>query len=252
MGVLRASLAALMEVVVLVPFYAGECEWRQRSWNVVRKHISRNHPSWDITTSHLVPPGRFFPIAKARNDCARAAGDWDIAVFWDSDTLVHPDCVREAVTAAQDSPLTQWIASDAQIYMDELSTQRYLEDQVMFPYPRGNRMQPFGKEGIYRRPCSGVFVVHRQLWEATGGYVQSLGGNDSHEDLVFLQCARIFGDGTRWIQGMQLHLWHPPAPRENGRNHRLWQDLARINQKDMARSALRPFHHQIPFTQDLT
>jgi len=238
----------MVKVVVLVPFYSDGCEWREGSWDVVSRHIHRNHPSWDIHTSHVRPSGRFFPIAKARNDCARRAGDWDVAVFWDADTLAHPDCVREAVVAAQDSPLVQWLASDAQIYMDELSTDRFLKGNMIFPYPRGNRMAPFGKEGIYRRPCSGIYAVHRELWTATGGFVESLPGNDSHEDLVFLQMCRIFGDGTQWIQGMQLHLWHPPAPRTLGLNHRLWQELARINKRDVAQNMLQQtYKHKIPW-----
>jgi hypothetical protein len=237
-----------VKVVVLVP-YSGDSEYRVMSWKFVRQWIRRHHPLWDLYEGYAPhAPGKFFSIAKARNTAARNAEDWDVAVFWDSDTIVHPDCVLEAVKGAQHSPRTQWLASDAHIYMDEKSTSRFLDTQMMFPFPRGNRMQSFSKEGIYRRPCSGVFAVHRELWEATGGYVETLGGADSHEDLVFLQCCRIFGDGTQFVEGMQLHLWHPPAARENGRNHRLWQDLSRINTKQQALQALTPYRHRIPFT----
>lgn len=237
-----------MKVVVLVPFSSGSCEYRVRNWKYVQHWIRSCHP-WPITVGEAPhAPGRFFPIAKARNNAARAAGSWDVAVFWDSDTLAHPDTVAEAVRAVQDSHKTQWLASDAHTYMDEVSTGRFLDTDKMFPFPRGDRTHPFNKEGIYRRPCSGIFAVHRELWEATGGYVEALQGNDSHEDLVFLQMCRIFGDGTGWIEGMQLHLWHPPAPRTNGANHRLWQDLARISTRQMATSALMPYRHRIPFT----
>jgi predicted glycosyltransferase involved in capsule biosynthesis len=239
----------MMKTVVLMPYSPEGCEYRARAWHRVRSWIAINHSLWPVYTGKTDhASGRFFPIAKARNNAARAAGDWDIAVFWDADTLVHPDAVNEAVALVKDSPLTQALASDAHTYMDELSTQRFYDSGLMFPMPRGNKTVPFSKEGIYRRPCSGVFVVHRELWEATGGYVEALQGNDSHEDLVFLQCCRIFGDGTQFIPGMQLHLWHPPAPRTNGVNHRLWQDLSRCATKQLAHNALAPYRHQIPFS----
>jgi hypothetical protein len=239
----------MMKTVVLMPFSSEGCAWRGRAFNEVRRWITVNHPLWPVYTGTTpYASGRFFPIAKARNNAARHAGDWDVAVFWDADTLVHPEAVKEAVVTVRDSPLTQVLACDAHTYMDELSTQRFYDSGLMFPMPRGNRTLPFSKEGIYRRPCSGVFVVHRELWEATGGYVEALQGSDSHEDLVFLQCCRIFGDGTQFIPGMQLHLWHPPAQRTNGVNHRLWQDLSRSATKDQARAMLAPYRHRIPFS----
>jgi hypothetical protein len=238
-----------MKTVVLMPFSSMNCEWRGRAYHEVRRWITANHPLWPVYAGTAdYAPGRFFPIAKARNNAARLAGDWDVAVFWDADTIVHPEAVKEAVAMVKDCRMTQVLACDAHTYMDELSTQRFYDTGMMFPYPRGNRTVPFNSEGIYRRPCSGVFAVHRKLWEATGGYVESLQGDDSHEDLVFLQSCRVFGDGTEFIPGMQLHLWHPPAPRANGVNHRLWQDLSRCATKDQARSFLAPYGHKMPFS----
>lgn len=237
-----------LSVTVVVPFGSMGCRHRERNYLHILDWVGRHHPGWPVVTgsSDRDP----FSPAQARNNGAAAAGDgWDVVVFWDADTLAHPDAVNEAVRRAHADPVMV-LAGDSHIYTDELSADRYLLSGLMFPKPRGDNTQPFGKEGIYRRPCSGILAVGRELWTATGGYIDSLGGEDSHEDLAFFQQCQIFGDGVEWVAGIQVHLWHPPAVRSPGRNHQVWQRLASLRRqqadKDLVRDYLGTLWHRVP------
>jgi hypothetical protein len=245
-----------MKVVVLVGFNPMGCEYRQRNWEHVRHWIVQHHPDWYIISSSPPPDENgFFPCALARNMAAnlawRIAHDWDCAVFWDADTVTHPEAVREAVARATGTE-KMVLACDSHMYMDQPSTDRVHNTGLWLPKPRSyDSTQPFDKTGIYRRPCSGVYAVSRELWRATGGFISALDGSDSHEDLCFFQQCNIFGNGVEWVEGMQLHLWHPPANRQRGRNYQVWQHLARVrhyqNAKQVARDYLwKEFQHVVP------
>ena len=235
-----------MKVAVVIPFGSMGCEFRERNHQHIRTWIAKHHPDWPVFQG--VSDRDPFAPAQARHRGAALAGDWDVLVFWDADTVVHPDAVREAARRAAADPVMV-LACDSHIYTDRLSADRYLTTGLMFPKPRGNNTRSFNLDGIYRRPCSGVLAVGRQLWTATGGYIDSLGGEDSHEDLAFFQQCGIFGNGVEWVEGIQIHLWHPPAPRSNGRNYQVWKRLAEMKRRGLtapAKTYLASLGHSVP------
>lgn len=248
---LGAQLGDGVRTVAVIPFGSSGCEQRARNVKHVQAWIEQYHdyPVF-IGESNRDP----FSPAQARNNGAAQAGDWDVCLFWDADTLAHPDAVREAATLAADNNQVVF-AANGHIYMDELSTQRFIHTGLMFPTPtdwpdtRRQRFQ-FDQGSVYRDPSGGILAVNRGLWTATGGYCDSLGGEDSHEDLVFFACAQIFGGGVTRVAGMQLHLYHPPAPRIKGANHRHYRQLVnmmgRPNTQQRARDYLAALGHVVP------
>lgn len=234
--------------MVLVPFGTDHAE-RQRNWDYVRAWIGEKH-GWKIYvgSSDRDP----FSPAQARNRAAAVAGHWDVAVFWDSDSIAHPDAIREAVRTATDTNKLV-IAGSGHTYMDELSTTRFLATGLMFPEPTDwpdTKRQRFTYDprSVYRDPCSGIFAVTRTLWEQTGGYVDSLGGQDSHEDLIFWQQAVLFGAGVTRVAGMKLHLHHPTANRVRGDNQRHYQHLVKLTGRPNAQAMARTYLHQLGHT----
>lgn len=239
-----------MRVVVCAPFGTDHAE-RQRNWDYVQTWIKQHH-NWDIYEggSDRDP----FSPAQARNQAAASAGDWDVALFWDTDSIAHPDAIRETVTLAADTDKLV-IAGSGHTYMDELSTERFLATGLMFPQPTDwadtkRQRFTFDDRSVYRDPCSGILAVTRRLWEQTGGYVDSLGGQDSHEDLIFWQQAVLFGAGVTRVAGMKLHLHHPTANRRRGANHRHYQHLVsltgRADAQTRARTYLADLGHTVP------
>ena len=231
-----------MRVTFCVPYRGGDDEYRDRNWKCVRQWLDTHHSGWPIVMG--TDTGEPFNPARARNDAAKKAGDWDVAVFVDSDTLVHPETMREAVQLAADTD-QMVIAGNAKIYMDAGSTQLFLDTGLMFPTPTDwpdTRRQrfTFDDKSVYRDPCSGVVVVSRPVWEATGGYLHNADPNDSYEDLIFFACCEIFAGLTR-TPGMQLHLWHPAAQRYRGANHRTYQRLQQIKRRPHAQQLARDY-----------
>jgi hypothetical protein len=139
------------------------------------------------------------------------------------------------------------VAGDSHMYGDQASSARIMRsNNASFARPI-----TFDHHGIYERPCSGVFAVHRELFEAVGGYVENLQGW-GYEDLVFLQMCGIFAAGNTWIPGhITLHMWHPESPRDHhtNTNKQVWQKLTHYRRRRDpagARNYLAQLGHTVP------
>lgn len=240
-----------MKVVVLVPRREDHGR-RDELWHEVYWHIRDLHPEWDIFEGHH--EGEKFSIAAARNDAARQAGDWDVAVFWDADTIVRPDAVRQAVDRAS-LGTRLWFAGDVYMNMDKTSTDHVLGGGAYWPRPDGNLPKNgslAANSSIYGEPSSGVLAVSRPLWDAIGGYLESLQGW-GYEDLVFFTSAGIFGDGISWVPNeIMFHLWHEKSriTDDTRRNYAIWQELDAIarteNKVAVAKAYLESYGHLWP------
>lgn len=187
-----------------------------------------------------------FSVGAARNKAARLAGDWDVALVHDADTIAHPDAVERAISYAARAD-QMIVTADSHMYCSMESSQRIMASGIpMFPRPLR-----FDNAGIYERPSGGIVAVNRNTWNKVGGYVEAL-TSWGFEDLVFLQSCNLFADGHGWVAGhINLHLWHPPAPRTGATvfNEQVWRTLAdfRItNDADGARTYLAGLGHTVP------
>lgn len=229
-----------MRTVILTPY--RPTEGRDAVWQWVRGWITANYPMPIYVGDNS---GDFSPSA-ARNHAAAKAGDWDVAVFHDADTIAHPEAVAQAIDQAANS-MQMVVAGDSHMYCDRESSRRIVASGV----PMFARPDTFDEHGIYQKPCSGVFAVNRTLFDRVGGYVESLHGW-GYEDLVFLQQCGVFGDGNTWIPGhITLHLWHPPAPRNHNTdiNKQVWRTLTKYRiraDRDGARRYLASLGHRVP------
>lgn len=235
-----------MKVVILVPRRPDNGR-RDQIWLWVKDWLTTHHPDWPIYEG--VHNGDIFSMATARNNAARAAGDWDVAVIVDADTIAHPEAVEAAVTYAYHSRKLI-AAGDVRIRCDETSSDRILNGGLWFVRPEGTVHPKDGviKEMCYGEPSSGVLAISRPLWDDTGGYVESLKGYGA-EDLVFITQCCIVGDGIDWIRNNTLlHLWHPRTPLtdDTRHNHDVWRKLHRLScrrDKTAAKDYLRTMGH---------
>lgn len=232
----------MINAVICTPF-RDDGGRRAQLWRFVQYWIAEHY---DLPVHTGDRPGPFNRAA-ARNAAARTAGEaWEVAVFHDSDTIAHPDAIAAAITTAYDTGALV-VAGDAHMYCDEPSTERILASgQAGFARPVS-----FDDNGIYERPCSGIFAVSRDTFERVGGYVEALDGW-GYEDLVFLQQCGIFAGGNTWVGGhITLHLWHEPSPATAAteRNRTAWQTLAahrRRRDPAGARAYLAGLGHEVP------
>lgn len=230
-----------MRVAVLVPLRLDDR--REPVWRFVRRWIADNY---DFPLFTADSDGPVFSAAQARNNAARLAGDWDVAVFHDADTIAHPDAVAAAVSeASQVDKLV--VAADSHMYCDPESSRRIMASGV----PVFARPNSFDRNGVYERPCGGVVVISRAIFDRVGGYIESLEGW-GYEDLCLLQQCGLWADGHDWVPGhISLHLWHPPALRtaDTRRNERAWKMLAnyrRLGNHRGARQYVQSLGHRLP------
>lgn len=233
----------LVDTVILIPYRNNGCSYRGRNFAFTLNWWRTNHPKFRI---HVGDSLGEFSRSEARNNAARMAGDWDVALFADADTIAHPDAVAQAVHSAANS-MQMVVTGDSHMYCDRASSERIHESGVpAFPRP-----QSFDNTGIYEKPCSGIFAINRDLFNKVGGYVESLTGY-GYEDLVFLQMCGIFGAGNNWVPGhINLHLWHPKSARTDATatNKRVWQQLTKYRMRadrDGARRYLATLGHTVP------
>lgn len=213
-----------MKIVVCVPRWSDGGR-RDEIWTFTRKWIEEYYP-YPIFEGHHEGPG------EARDAAAKAAGDWDIAIMHDADTLAH----RDAIAAAIDNAVTtgcMTVAADGHMYMSKKSSDRLLAGDPQFlprPYDVNRRSL-----ATYAQPCSGIYAVSRALYDRIGGYPHA--GIWGNEDQIWFELCRIFDGPVAWVPDeITTHLWHPPADRssrevvnhpEYRRNRTLWKQLNR-------------------------
>lgn len=218
-----------MTTVILVPRKADGGR-RDAIWAWVRGWISDHH-DYRIVEHHLDGP---WNPSRARNAAANAGGDWDVAVFWDADTIAHPAKVEEAIRlTVETGKLVN--AADSHMYLDKPSSDRIMAWEPWFPRPAH-----VDTDHVYARPSGGILAITRTLWNATGGYLEAHEGW-GEEDLTFLALCNIFGPGNTWTpDSMSVHLWHPPADRSNqAKNRDLYRKVFRYQRTLDAEGARR-------------
>jgi hypothetical protein len=195
-----------VKVVVLVPWRAGD-ELREQSWAVVRPYLEKlNWPIYEGDCDGLWSRGA------AINAAAAEAGDWDVAVIADADTI-PPQGLDTAVGVAH--------ATGGGIRP---------HDHLYRLTPAGSvRMAWSGIAGIVPElhidrefPGGGLLVVSRKGWDAVGGFstdFQEWGHEDSYFNIQLL----LHADWDR-LPGEAYHLWHP-APARNNKSYRTNRQL---------------------------
>lgn len=232
-----------MDTVVLIPYRGNGCPYRTRNFVFSLNWWRTHHPEFRI---HVADSTGSFNRSQARNNAAEIAGAWDVALFADADTIAHPEAVTQAVDLAAHS-LQMVVTGDSHMYCCQTSTSRIIDSGS----PAFARPASFDNNGIYERPCSGIFAIHRELFDNVGGYVEQLHGW-GYEDLVFLQQCGIFGAGNTWVPGhINLHLWHPESPKTpaTDTNKLLWKQLTKYRlRRDQlgARRYLATLGHHVP------
>lgn len=222
---------------------------RDEIWAWVRQWLINHHPDWPIFEG-VDEVNDVFSMSLARNDAARKAGNWDVAVLVDSDTIAHPNAVQQAAWKAHKTRKL-WVAGDVRMRMDRVSSDRILGGGLWFPRPEGDR-HPKGNvldDMCYGEPSSGVIAVGRPLWDATGGYLESLQGW-GWEDLLFITQCYVVGRGMDWVRNSPiLHFWHPRTPlsADTDYNKQVWltlHDFSCRQDKAGAKEFLRGLGHQ--------
>lgn len=203
---------APVKVAILVPRRAG-IEDRDRLWAFARTWWENDHPDWPIVEGHhdLGP----FNRSAAINRAAELAGDWDVALIIDSDTLVDPHAARSAVDIAA-ATNAMVVAGDERVMISKQGTAKILNGY------RGNWRVRGVQERVYTDSCSCCVAVSRKLWDEVGGFDERFVGW-GFEDIGFrIACETLTGRPMVKLSSAMFHLWHTTS-HENQQRSPLYQ-----------------------------
>jgi hypothetical protein len=234
-----------MKVVILAP-HRSDGGRRDEIWKFVSAWYSRNF-DWPVIEADEYPKSDVFSIARVRNKLANGC-DWDVALMIDSDTIAEPSAIRDAVMRAYQHPRQMIMAGDVHMRMNQRSSDLILIGGSWFPRPDGYLPKDGANEHIYGEPSSGCFAISRRLWDATGGFVESMQGW-GYEDIVFMTQCWVAGDGVAWMpDSTMLHFWHPRAEitDDTDRNQKISNAFHALSEYDheVARAFLRGQGHR--------
>lgn len=185
--------------MILVPWRAGD-PLRERSWEFCRGWLEDG--GFRVVTGSS-PDGPFCRSA-ALNDAARKAGEWDVAVVMDADTIVDPEQIRRAIERARETGHLV-VAWDQLVNLNAGGTALILDGEER-PWWRHARW-------VNRTGVSSCLAVPRAVWDAVGGFDERFRGWGFEDRAFYLACRRLAG--AERIEGEAWHLWHPrPAEKD--------------------------------------
>lgn len=194
-------------VVVLVPWRGGDPD-RETAWRFVRAHLEQL--GWQIFEGDRI--GEWNRSA-AINAASLAAGDWDVAVVVDSDTIDDLRVIRKAVSLARSrgGAVVPWnrrvkLTTDGLEWIERGKSGRP-------PIDRTDRTP--ATLSVEMR--GGTIVVSRAAWDAVGGFDDGF-TEWGYEDVAFRTAVKTLANLTE-IGGTCYHLWHPQARKHSTRGH---------------------------------
>ena len=192
-------------VVVLVPRRAGD-PVRDRAWEFVKARWEVQ--GWPIYVgSHEKGP---WNASAARNEAAQLAGNWDVAIFLDADTVPRDfDAIRRGVTLAAAGSFVR--PYRRYVNLDEAASQAVLETGILPASPARPTSGSTASRSCPTRPAASPSCP-RDLFDKVRGYDERFVGWGS-EDAAFGLAASTMG-GFKQLDGEVWHLWHPTQERD--------------------------------------
>lgn len=192
--------------VILVPWRAGDPD-RERAWEFVRRCLEPL--GWPVV---LGDSDGNFNRSAAVNAAAEGAGDWDVAVIIDADTVDDHAALEKAVEQAhaEGSAVVPWdirwkLNQDASARVARVGLGRFNRASDI---DRRDRTRP---RGVAVRKRGGTIVVSRAAWDAVGGFDPGF-ASWGHEDRAFREAiATLAPGGLHSLPGVSYHLWHELA-----------------------------------------
>lgn len=182
-----------MRTVVCVPYRPDT--W-QRVWNWGRTSVQ-----WEgLPVVMSDSPGDRFSRGLACNRGVEWLGLWDVAIFADSDLLLG-DRTRAYDAVAE--------ALETKGYVVPYNVLHYLDEEATSAVRRGWSPGPHMAGKAVGETWGGVFAIHRELWEAVGGFDPRFEGWGG-EDVAFFHTVAQLGSVKR-LTGDLYHLDHPEA-----------------------------------------
>jgi hypothetical protein len=186
-----------VKAVILVPFRTDAAK-RARNWKHARKQWEKlGLPIFEGNTIGG------FQRAEARNNAARAAGDWNVALYADADIILGDLAQALAALLSAEKTGQYTVAYSKLSYLSERGTQQVVSG--LDPLRAHKRDNPVG---LTWECC---FAVRRDIFDHVGGFDERFQGWGGQVAAFFYAYA-TFG-GRERVFGDAYHLDHPLVDR---------------------------------------
>ncbi len=153
---------------------------------------------------HIPEEPSKYNLSLARNQAAQLAGDWEVAVIHDADTVISPQQIQAGVAAAMETGAVTYPYTE-RWELDFEGTKMLLQDET-------SDWQSHMQQYTRNQPLGGCIIVRRDLWELVRGFDSGFVGW-GHEDGAFaIACEVLSGKRLQRVPGKSLHLEHVAAP----------------------------------------
>ena len=178
-----------MTDVIIVLWRPGD-PCRERLWDYCRER-------WERLGLPIIEADDPRGLFAARNTGARAAGNWDSALFADADlALIDPESARAAIDLAKEGC---YVAPyDDLITLRKRDTEIVLDGESKIEWARAHRR--------YWGSWVGAFAIGRALFDEIGGFDERFAPYLG-QDAAIIHAAATLGRLER-IPGHAVHLWH--------------------------------------------
>ena len=191
------------KTVLLVPFSSKDPS-RIRIWQHVDSWIKQTLDYPLYIGEHWPEIPLTYNLSLARNHAAQLAGDWDVAVIHDADTVISPKQIELGVKAAYLTGAVTYPYTE-RWELDFEGTNMLLADE-------SSDWQSHMRQHTRNQPLGGCIIVRRDLWDLVRGFDSGFVGW-GHEDGAFATaCEILSGKRLQRIPGRSLHLEHVLAP----------------------------------------
>ena len=191
------------KTVLLVPFSSKDPS-RIRIWQHVDSWIKQTLDYPLYIGEHWPETPIAYNLSLARNHAAQLAGDWDVAVIHDADTVISPKQIQLGVKAAYLTGAVTYPYTE-RWELDFDGTNMLLADE-------SSDWQSHMRQHTRNQPLGGCIIVRRDLWDLVRGFDSGFVGW-GHEDGAFATaCEILSGKRLQRIPGRSLHLEHVLAP----------------------------------------
>lgn len=210
-----------MRTVVLAPWRPSDGE-RQKLWDFTLAWWAESFGDLEVFTG-TGPDGPFNRSA-AINEAAAAAGEWDVALIVDTDSIPEERNVAAAIHAA--AATGQMVVAHTRRHMlTKAGTAR-----VLGGYTGTWTGRPMADK-VFHDSVSCCVAVNRDLWDRVGGFDEQFIGWGREDTAFRIACEAHSGHPIVCLDGESWHLWHAPSPdvrrsselrQANERRHQLY------------------------------
>ncbi len=206
-------------VVLLVPF-SSEDPSRNQIWGHVHSWLKQTLDYPMYIGEHFPETPITYNLSLARNQAGHKAGDWDVAVIHDADTVINPQQIKDGVALALETGSVVYPYVE-RWELDFNGTKMLLQDET-------SDWQKHMTQYTHTQPLGGCIIVRRDLWDLVRGFDSGFVGW-GHEDGAFaMACEVLSGKRLQRIPGKSLHLEHILAPAKKPDNPVYLANQARI------------------------